>query len=357
MKSTKGSKINDRFIGNRTVSMPNTNQRHVVVSNLNNDDEQDDLEGKRSGVFSFFEQQQQLEIQRTKLNNKTNINYGTITTQNGPPNKKPSKEDNKFTQTAVSDVVGGFGLFQFLVLLFSGLRECLVGYDALIMSVIFQPEEEFVCRDNLRPDQLLDLHPSRENLTNMMKMSRLNETLQCFRSLDGVTPLKDQLTGQPVRCESWLFADETLDNGPSLVAEWELVCHNHWLVAFIESAYFFGLVTGNLCWGYCADKFGRRPAYLMAHTIALIFGSLAVITPSSIWIFALCRYLAAFGSIGYNIIYSIQVEIIGAKHRSFCTILNHAGWGLGVIFVPIVDHLFDDYRPIIAVAPIFTLLM
>lgn len=258
-------------------------------------------------------------------------------------------------QVSVSDIIGSFGWFQFLVLLFSGLREGLVGYDALIMSVILQPESEFLCADNMAASQLVDKHPSLANMS-LLTTGTWNETAQCYRSLDGGhTPLLDT-NHRPIQCQKWLFADETAEKGPSLVAEWSLVCQNHWLVAFIESAYFFGLVTGNLVWGYYADKVGRRPAYLVAHTIGLIFGSLAVVMPS-IWLFAVCRFLSAFGSVGYNIIYSIQVELIGTKHRSFSTILNHAGWGLGVIFVPIVDHLFNDYRPIIAVAPILTLAM
>lgn len=275
---------------------------------------------------------------------------------------------------AVSDIIGSFGLFQMLVLLFSGLREGLVGYDALIMSVILQPETRFLCADNLAGDreyrqlvreerdeldfeQVLKLENSlyRSNLST--STNDWNETAQCYRSADGgKTMLLDKHTHQPIQCEQWIFTNETSATGPSLVAEWSLVCQYHWLVAFVESAFFFGLVTGNLVWGYYADKVGRRPAYLAAHTISLIFGSLAVLMPS-IYLFAICRFLSAFGSIGYNIIYSIQVELIGAKHRSFSTTLNHLGWGLGVISIPLVDHLFDDYRPIIALAPLLSLAM
>jgi MFS family permease len=90
--------------------------------------------------------------------------------------------------------------------------------------------------------------------------------------------------------------------------------------------------------------------------MSIVFGLLAIFMPS-IYLFAICRFLTAFGSIGYNIIYTIQVELIGIRHRSFSTILNHFGWGLGVICVPLVDHLLDDYRAILSIAPILSLVM
>jgi hypothetical protein len=198
------------------------------------------------------------------------------------PESSAHHQDDDDRDIVVSDIIGSFGLFQVMVLLFSGLREGLVGYDALVMSIILQPDDD--------------------------------------------------------KCK------------------WPLVCKHHWLMVIIESAYFLGLVTGNLTWGYCADKFGRRPAYLVAHMMSILFGSLAIFMPS-VYLFAVCRFLTAFGCIGYNIIYSIQVELIGIRHRSFSTILNHLGWGLGVICVPLVDHLMDDYRTILCIAPILSLVM
>lgn len=262
---------------------------------------------------------------------KRSNSYGSISFD---PNLQP---------VSVADIIGSFGWFQFLVLLFSGLREAAVGYDAVVMSIILQPEEHFYCADKLEANFTID--PNRT-------LEAFNETAQCFQSVNGKF-LVDQVSGKPIMCQSWIFPHLT---EVSLVAEWSLVCHQHWLIAFIESAYFFGLVTGNLVWGYYADKVGRRKAYLVAHSVALVAGWGSVLAPR-IELFAICRYFSAFGSIGYNIIYSIQVELIGTKHRSFSTTLNHLGWGLGVIAVPLADHLFTNYRAIIVIGPMITLIM
>jgi len=259
---------------------------------------------------------------------------------------KPNS-DEPIEEVSVSDIIGSFGWFQLLVLLFSGLRELTVGYDAVVSSVILQPEENFLCADKPETEHRFSDH----EIKNSTQFG-LNETSGCYQSLDGHL-LADQ-SGQLISCKSWSFPHSNYR--ASLVTEWGLVCDRYWLVAFIETAYFFGFVTGNLMWGYYADKIGRRKAYLVAHFMALIAGFASIFAPN-VELFALLRFISAFGSIGYNIIYSIQIELIGTEHRSCSTILNHFGWGLGVICVPLMNHLFSNYRYIIAFAPVITLIM
>lgn len=247
---------------------------------------------------------------------------------------------------SVADIISDFGWFQFFVLLFSGLREAAVGYDAVVMSILLQPETKFQCADGRASERLVGTFPALPPLetTNFTRESNITTGAQCFRD-----------TAQTVRCQSWSFPESSY-GGKSLVADWSLVCDRHWLVAFIESVFFFGLVTGNLVWGFYADKVGRRQAYLVAHTVALLAGSAAIFMPT-VESFAICRFFSAFGLIGYNIIYSIQIELIGTKYRAFSTTMNHLGWGLGVICVPLVNHLFTQYRYLIAMAPLLTLIM
>lgn len=291
-------------------------------------------------------------------NSISRVNDNNTTTNIWQPNDNHGKrnpyavnvpdDDENFS---VADIIGSFGWFQFIVLLFSGLREASVGYDALITSIILQPESNFLCADNLEPG--FQLPSANRSVAFILPTKPSNETAQCFRHEAGKV-LIDSSSGQAVRCKAWLFPESV--QGASLVADWSLVCDRHWMVAFIESAYFFGLVTGNLVWGYYADQIGRKRAYLIAHTVALVAGWGSIFMPQ-LALFALCRFFSAFGSIGYNIIYSIQVELIGTKHRAFSTTLNHLGWGLGVICVPLMSHLFSNYRYMIMVSPLITLIM
>lgn len=260
-------------------------------------------------------------------------------------------KDSDSSACTIAGIIGSFGWFQFLVLLFSGLREGSVGYDAVVMSVILQPHDEFRC-NTAPPDEFVRLNE--EGMSSLRDYG--NETLMCYVADENNALIAERHAPQtPILCDRWLFTTNT-DGYTSFVADWSLVCGRHWLIALIESAYFLGLVTGNLAWGYYADKAGRRRAYLCAHTIALVAGWASVFT-YSMELFAVLRFFSAFGLIGYNIIYSIQVELIGTQYRSFSTILNHLGWGLGVVCVPIAHHLLVEPRYMIAVAPMVTLLM
>lgn len=283
-------------------------------------------------LYGSFESDKSSHLTRLSVELSTYNHYGEY--------RKHSLHNSPIS---VADIIGSFGWFQMFVLLFSGIREATVGYDAVVMSIMLQPEEHFQCVDPLPPSKDYFLGHRTE----------ANQTFHCFMNQNGHT-LMDSRSNNPLRCESWDFAKQNY--GASLTVDWQLVCHRHWLGAFIESAYFLGLVAGNLIWGFSADKIGRRKAYLISHTIAVVFGWLSMVAPN-IWLFSFCRFWAAFGSIGYNIIYSIQVELIGTKHRAFSTILNHMGWGTGVIMVPIVDHLFNTHTAILSVAPTLTLIL
>lgn len=304
------------------------------------------------------------EISKNNNTKLTNINFGYKSINANEKSQQFSEinasinNNNNQSDIKLSDIIGDFGLFQILVLLFSGLREAIVGYDAVILSIVTQPESKFICADNYHLT----------NYVNQVSIEQYNEFLhnannisQCYvsnpKTGDFMHNSQNNSNNQLISCESFIFEpNKTAANLSSLVVRWSLVCDRSWIVAFIESAYFLGLVVGNLFWGYYADKVGRRKAYLTSHFVSFVFGFAAVFA-GHVEMFVVCRFLSGFGNIGYNTIYTIQVEIIGTKHRSYCTILNHLGWGVGVLMVPVAAHTLQQFEYIVSVAPVLILLM
>ncbi|KAG9508968.1 Solute carrier family 22 member 13 [Fragariocoptes setiger] len=233
----------------------------------------------------------------------------------------------------IEQIVGGFGWFQFVVLLFSGLRESVVGYDAVVVSTITQPEQSFYCSES---PAMPDWNSNNESAI---------EFSQCH--------VFDWHNSHGRQCNAWTYPESRDAN---LITHWDLVCHRQWYVPFMQSTYFLGLVVGNLFFGYLADKIGRWRAYLIGHILSLIFGYASIFAPT-IELFILFRLITAFGIISNNIIYTIQIEIIGVDYRSYSTILNHFGWGLGMLLVPLAARSFDDFRYILAIAPTASFIM
>lgn len=271
-----------------------------------------------------------------------NRNYGTNDSQDSSNPETPT----------VSSIIGSFGWFQMMVLVFSGLREGLVGYDALITSILLQPESGYICDDNLTVPEVADSRTEYQFVGSrrhaFVMPNHLNDTGECY--------IRQSSSGNDsIPCQSWLFPNSD-PNKASLVVTWSLVCSRSWLIALIESVFFMGLMVGNLLWGYLADKLGRKKCYLISHALALVAGWLAVFMPT-IELFAISRFFTALGSIGYNIIYTIQIELLGTKHRSYGTMFNHLGWGLGAISIPLMASLSSNTHVLLSVAPILSLIM
>lgn len=145
------------------------------------------------------------------------------------------------------------------------------------------------------------------------------------------------------------------DKSTYLTVKWQLVCNREWLLALIETIFFVGIVFGNLFWGYMADTYGRKPAYLGSHLLSLVSG-LAAIYIDSYWLFVACRFLHGFGASGYFITYSMYSEVIGARLRSGCSVISHFGWGAFLIMLPFINHHSADYRHLLAVSPLVSLI-
>lgn len=278
--------------------------------------------------------------------------------------KHPQDDGNSISSDretiSVASIIGSFGWFQLLVLIFSGMRECAVAYDALITSILLQPESNYTCLTHsqsigdedpgltVKINSHFGSHGYFSFDNNSSSQSPLTAP-QCFADNDP--------SNQNEPCSEWLFSNrDQINNRASLVVEWSLVCHRSWYMAFIESSFFLGLVVGNLLWGFLADRIGRKKAYIISHSLALITGSIAIVMPN-VQLFAISRFLSALGSIGYNILYTIQMELIGIKHRPYGTMFNHLGWGLGAICIPLIASLTNNSQLLLLVTPIITLIM
>lgn len=249
------------------------------------------------------------------------------TISNNDENKQPNSEEN--TRVHLSKLIGNFGWFQLYVTLFSALRETTVAFDVVVMSAILSKSHRlspYCCN--------LTIENSTETSSTSFSVSQLNQTNST---------------------EDCSLINET----NSLISSWNLQCNNKndWYIALIETSYLVGFIPGNLILGYCSDRFGRTRTYLISHLIALLGGICSLLT-TNYWLFVVSRFITAFGSCGFNIIYTICLELVGFKYRALNTCLNHFGWGLGVLLVPFIGKLFShNHKYILAVCPIVSLIM
>jgi len=111
--------------------------------------------------------------------------------------------------------------------------------------------------------------------------------------------------------------------------EWEL---SGIAKATLTGMVFIGIVVGSLFFGWFADKYGRRPAYLYACLLITTAGFLSAISPSY-WLLVLFRTITGFGIGGATVPYDLLAEFLPTEHRGPFLVYSELFWTFGSMSV------------------------
>lgn len=181
-----------------------------------------------------------------------------------------------------------------------------------------------------------------------------------FYCSDLSIPGKDQCQLNGTKCSTFHYHDSLY--GLTAVKEWDLVCDSSYLSSLSQSAYMIGIVFSALIFGYCSDKFGRKPTVLVAIVIEICSGFLSAYS-NSITMFIITRFLLAFGCYGRNltgILFLLQlneivmtsdpagflmgIESVGTNYRAVLGMAYQLGWAFGYILLPGLAYWLQNFR-------------
>ncbi len=109
-------------------------------------------------------------------------------------------------------------------------------------------------------------------------------------------------------------------------------------VPLVGAANFIGAALGNIFWGYCADKWGRRTTVLVYSIAGSIMGVLSAF--STHWvIFTITRCLTGFAMAGIVVSWNILLEFLPTKHRGLIMQVFNLWWTAGIIFEVLLTWL------------------
>lgn len=77
--------------------------------------------------------------------------------------------------------------------------------------------------------------------------------------------------------------------------QFDVVCEQEWLSSTAQSAFFIGGVIGCLGLGWISDKWGRKPAFMLA-CFATIIGNIAEIFPPNYYAYIAMRLIVGLSS-------------------------------------------------------------
>ncbi|XP_039253087.2 solute carrier family 22 member 4-like [Styela clava] len=139
------------------------------------------------------------------------------------------------------------------------------------------------------------------------------------------------------------FTFDILPNHDTAVTDFEMVCSNNWKGPLAITVFQSGMASGSIA-GMLADRYGRRPVYLIA-TFALI-GSMGLTAVSwNYYLYLVVVYLSGVtGLINFVVAFVLATEVISVKFRNFMAVGTMYAFSVGYCIVPLISYYTQNWR-------------
>lgn len=258
--------------------------------------------------------------------------------------------------TEVVDLIGQFGPWQACFVVYVTYRGILTGLNNLAYVFLVTDNEHWCAR----PDSSSSSGELLGNITETEWKERFipydpkrQSHSQCYmydvlhNSSGEAIPDNTSL----LRCESWTYDEHVF--GHTATDEWDLVCGNSWKRSLIQSTYMACLMLGVLIIGAVSDRFGRR-VVAVGGTLCLCASAFIVTFSNSLNYFLTARVGVAVAISALQVAcFSLLAETIGPKFRIYLNVCYGYGWIIGVLLLPGIVWLAQDWRKLVIVQACF----
>ncbi|XP_003745397.1 organic cation transporter protein [Galendromus occidentalis] len=150
---------------------------------------------------------------------------------------------------------------------------------------------------------------------------------------------------------------DTGEYSETLATKFNVVCDQEWLISTAQSCFFLGGTVGSVFFGWISDKWGRRPALLLA-TGLMVVGNIMEIYPPDYLAYIIMRFGLGFSYASvYNLSFLIVAEMIGSSKRMLSSAVCNIAFSFGMMLLAYVAHLVDHWRSLKAVVSLPMLLL
>ncbi|XP_062858492.1 solute carrier family 22 member 2 [Trichomycterus rosablanca] len=130
----------------------------------------------------------------------------------------------------------------------------------------------------------------------------------------------------------------------SYVTEFNLVCEDAWWADVFQASLCVGFLVGSIAIGYLADRFGRKPIFLLSSLLNVITGILVAVAPNYISLLVF-RALYGFGAkAGWMVAFVLITELVGVQYRRPVAVFFQMSFSFGVLILPLIAYLITNWR-------------
>merc|ERR1712059_2443 len=130
----------------------------------------------------------------------------------------------------------------------------------------------------------------------------------------------------------------------TIVQRWDLVCDKAGLENVAQSVFFTGCLVGVFLAGLLADRLGRKTVCIVLVLVFCVVGVAGGLV-TNWWGWLCMRFVVGAASIGMvTVRYTIQMEMVGARWRSWANTISGSGWVVGYMTLPVLAYTVPDMR-------------
>ncbi|XP_037078524.1 organic cation transporter protein-like [Pollicipes pollicipes] len=143
-------------------------------------------------------------------------------------------------------------------------------------------------------------------------------------------------------CDGWVYTD--VEQAPTIVSEWDLVCERRWLLSTVQASYMFGIFCGALITGVISDQFGRKLA-VCGSGVAFLVSGVAAAFAQSYAAFVVLRFVLAMAGAGvFGCMFILLLELVGPRWRALIGLVYQVPFAFGVMALPGVAYALRNWR-------------
>ncbi|KAJ8673336.1 hypothetical protein QAD02_004598, partial [Eretmocerus hayati] len=153
----------------------------------------------------------------------------------------------------------------------------------------------------------------------------------------------------------WQYDKRDYDS--TLVTELDLVCDNSWWPSTSTTFFFVGSLFGNVVFGWIADKWGRRAAFLAIIFLEVIFSIATSFSPNYYVYTALRTINGLFFPAIYQIPFILALELMGPRYRTFAGMVICIFFATAMSLLALLSYLLRHWYTLsLAISVPFVLL-